>query len=113
MVLARLMGKQAICLTKPYYFVEGEFDLLDAVEDLPELLKSEVIKNHSTNIKLIRKPSGGLSIRELKFIDFDANNLKLAVIFADVLISSLKALLKKYASARFHFSKKNITPLAN
>ena len=90
---------------KAILFVEGEFDLLDAVEDLPELLKSEVIKNHSTNIKLIRNLLEGCLLGELKFIDFDANNPKLAAP-VDVLISSLKALLKKYASARFHFSKK-------
>ena len=90
----RLMGKHVICLTKPYYFVEGEFDLLDAVEDLPELLKSEVIKNHSTNIKLIRNLLEGCLLGELKFIDFDANNPKLAAP-VDVLISSLKSSFEK------------------
>ena len=79
---------------KAILFLEGEFDLLDAVEDLPELLKNEVIKNHSTNLKLIRNVLEGCLLGESKFIDFDANNPKLAAP-VDVLISSLKRSFEK------------------
>lgn len=88
----KLLGKNIMCLQLPYYYLEGFFNLVDSLDEIPTLLNKSVCQSEEVGKKIIKNLLTGCIKGQVKFIDFNKDDQELRCV-VDELVSSMRAVV--------------------